>query len=106
MIDKELKKRWVEALRSGDYLQTDSVLRFSDDSGDTYCCLGVLCNLINPNAWVDEEGGWHWNQQQEVLPEHYHKDLGLAHTFQTYTHMNDDQGLSFTAIADFIEANE
>lgn len=37
----EIKKQWVAALRSGEYKQGKSALRF----GDEFCCLGVLCDL-------------------------------------------------------------
>lgn len=37
----EIKKRWIEALRSGKYNQGKGYL-CKDDS---YCCLGVLCEL-------------------------------------------------------------
>jgi hypothetical protein len=38
----EIKKLWVEALRSGDYKQGRSRLR---DENNRFCCLGVLCNI-------------------------------------------------------------
>lgn len=36
-----IKKRWLAALRSGQYKQTREVLT----NGKGFCCLGVLCNL-------------------------------------------------------------
>lgn len=39
---QDIQKKWVEALRSGDYSQGKGKLK--DASGD-YCCLGVLCEL-------------------------------------------------------------
>lgn len=41
-MNPEIKKRWVEALRSGKYKQTAGFLR--DDFG--FCCLGVLCDVV------------------------------------------------------------
>lgn len=38
-MSQEIKTKWVEALRSGDYMQ--GVGRLKDDKG-AYCCLGVL----------------------------------------------------------------
>jgi hypothetical protein len=40
-MNPEIKSRWIEALRSGEYEQTKSNL--SDGLG--YCCLGVLCEI-------------------------------------------------------------
>lgn len=37
----EIKEKWVAALRSGEYKQGKSMLRVDD----SYCCLGVLCEL-------------------------------------------------------------
>lgn len=41
-MNREIKQRWVEALRSGEFEQGTHRLRNRDN---TYCCLGVLCEL-------------------------------------------------------------
>lgn len=41
-MNREIKAKWVAALRSGEYKQGTNALR---DSADRFCCLGVLCNL-------------------------------------------------------------
>lgn len=40
-MDARIKKLWVEALRSGEFQQGQSTLRYNE----LYCCLGVLCEL-------------------------------------------------------------
>lgn len=40
-MNPEIKKKWVEALRSNQYKQGGGALR----RDNTYCCLGVLCDL-------------------------------------------------------------
>lgn len=40
-MNKEIKERWIAALRSGEYSQSSGYL--STDEG--YCCLGVLCEI-------------------------------------------------------------
>jgi hypothetical protein len=47
-MDKELKHNWTHALRSGEYKQGKRFLR---SSSDEYCCLGVICDLYDPEAW-------------------------------------------------------
>lgn len=42
-LPKGLKKRWVAALRSGKYKQGKGTLL----AGGKYCCLGVLCEIVN-----------------------------------------------------------
>jgi len=37
----EIKEKWLEALRSGDYEQGEGGLH----KGETFCCLGVLCDI-------------------------------------------------------------
>lgn len=53
-MDAELKAKWVTALRSGEYRQGRYNLR---TASDTYCCLGVLCDVINPDGWDSLDGG-------------------------------------------------
>lgn len=54
MMKKSLKKKWVAALTDGSYKQGERYLR----TNDTFCCLGVLCDLYaheNKNGeWVGE----------------------------------------------------
>lgn len=40
-MNKEIKERWIAALRSGEYSQSAGYL--GTDEG--YCCLGVLCEI-------------------------------------------------------------
>lgn len=47
-LNPEFKVRWLAALRSGEYKQGKDYLR----KNDSFCCLGVACNLIDPNNWV------------------------------------------------------
>ena len=41
MNSKEVRKLWVEALRSGEYKQG----KYNLHKKDEFCCLGVLCEL-------------------------------------------------------------
>ena len=50
----DIKKRWVKALRSGEYDQTKSVLR--DDMG--FCCLGVLCDVVKNDEKFKGDAVW------------------------------------------------
>ncbi|WP_420431472.1 hypothetical protein [Candidatus Poriferisocius sp.] len=51
----DLIERWVEALRSGDYQQG---IRFLRNTNDNYCCLGVLCDLVDPKGWGPPREEW------------------------------------------------
>lgn len=46
MLNKPLIKKWVDALRSGEFGQTTGRLGKVDETGEaSYCCLGVLCEI-------------------------------------------------------------
>lgn len=66
-MNADIKKKWIEALRSGQYEQGRSYLRTEHPSGAArHCCLGVLCELYmqaHPRAqWeagdTDGHEGW------------------------------------------------
>lgn len=50
----EDKARWLEALRSGEYKQTDGALRVDG----AYCCLGVLQTILDGTPEEDAKGGY------------------------------------------------
>ncbi len=49
-MNKEIKQKWVEALRSGEYKQGKGTLRTNNN---LFCCLGVLCDILSPDKWVN-----------------------------------------------------
>lgn len=97
----KLKDKWVTALRSGKYEQGSGRLR----NGDKFCCLGVLCDVIDPTGW-NLLNSWtsHDNHQDNhkvsinVVPDVIQNVL---------IKMNDSPSnkRSFNDIADWIESN-
>ncbi len=60
-MQKELKTKWIEALRSGEYHQATGLLRSEntvDGSPMGYCCLGVLCDVVDSDGWTPERDEW------------------------------------------------
>ena len=52
---KAVKKKWLEALRSGEYKQGKRTLRrIEPDGGYSYCCLGVLCDLAVKEGVIEQ----------------------------------------------------
>lgn len=45
-MNANVKKLWVEALRSGKYKQGQSRLKYTRDGKVKHCCLGVLCEVF------------------------------------------------------------
>lgn len=50
-MNTQIKKRWLEALRSGDYKKG----RGSLHSVGEFCCLGVLCDLLKDEVGLKWE---------------------------------------------------
>ena len=103
-MNKQLKAKWVQALRSGKYKQGQEHLRGIDN---TFCCLGVLCD-IQRRRWfrsgtyygVRTGGNLDIGGEQD---DRLLQSVGYYH-LSTLIEMNDT-GESFEAIADYIETN-
>lgn len=90
MLDHDIKKRWVAALRSGKYKQGTGQLCHINISGENfYCCLGVLNE-------IEGLGRRHTNG--------YIGDFLEQHVQETLSDKNDN-GEPFSVIADYIELN-
>ena len=56
--NKAMIRRWINALRSGEYRQgTGRLLGFKSESGECYCCLGVLTHIEGEGEWTFNEYG-------------------------------------------------
>lgn len=115
-MNKGIKKKWVKALRSGNYEQGKELLRTLDNK---YCCLGVLCDLYTQedvgksNNWKETANGFTINQESQVLPdpvrewsEIWHEDPILDTKTKgksVITYLNDEVNYSFKQLANLIE---
>lgn len=118
-----LQIKWLEALRSNKYKQTRSVLK----RGDSFCCLGVLCDVADHDKWQcisDTQDGetysiWEWEDEECVPPEELLKLVDIdcdepKFNLEKYeplkknelgilTEMNDRKDKIFAEIADWLE---
>ena len=109
----ELKQRWVRALRSRKYKQGRGALRKKTPDGFTYCCMGVLADLIAPDSWENPEpnGKCHsnWANDMEEFDLDRLREIGLDPMEQCdLIAMNDGEEskpVGFRRIADWIEKN-
>lgn len=100
-MNRELTEKWIGALRSGKYQQGKGYLRANNG---TYCCLGVLCDIYNPDIWSPSEYGWIFDCHRTELPASLAKLIGISSKFETsLMNMNDERNKSFIQIADYIE---
>lgn len=111
-MNSEIKAKWVAALRSGEYRQGEKVLRYEDQ----FCCLGVLCELHRQDTgdgWDPlSTGDFIYGGKSYLPPDNVIEWAGLDSDapsvvgddgyFRGLPDLNDD-GLSFTQIADLIE---
>lgn len=111
MMNPEIKKQWVAALRSGEYKQGTGQLRSKNNE---FCCLGVLCDLhhqANPDL---PEGGWvdgSYLSQSYIPPDNVfawasinvYEKVSIGSKYESLPDHND-RGRTFSEIADAIEA--
>lgn len=116
-MNKDIKKEWVDVLRSGEYEQGTAYLK----RDGKYCCLGVLCEI-----YKSKTGNGKWeettslsNYKIERFVDGDNRDVsGISGTVQEWSGLNDtlgelpngenlarlnDDGMSFKEIADVIE---
>jgi len=123
-MNEAIKTKWVAALLSNEYEQTEGVLR----NGNGYCCLGVLCDLYSKETgveWLDMGyGRFSMHSADNVLPYEVEQWAGLTHEHGGYvavskrydegedttvfhspslTELNDSWAYNFHQIADVIE---
>ena len=111
-------KKWVSALRSGEYKQGKEVLR---NISDQYCCLGVACDLYSKEHELEIFAGrqfyYYGKEHFAYLPLVVRDWLGLTTEYGAYDeyigHEDDvgnsltalnDKGVPFKRIADIIES--
>lgn len=111
LLPKDVKKKWVEALRSGDYRQTVGTMY--NPSVDGYCCLGVLEHCITGEVEKYEGFVGSASYQEAPTPKFWDKVNAQSYylSVDKLMEMNDGEGeyngnvKSFDEIADWIEAN-
>jgi len=107
----EQKSNWVNALRSGEYLQSRNVLR--DANG--FCCLGVYCDISNLGRWSGM-GGYFVYEHADTrasgsVPQTMSEDAlrrvpdlkDRSNNAVAWDNLNDDDHLTFSQIADLVE---
>lgn len=123
-----LTRKWVEALRSGNYPQTNGCLK--NDEG--FCCLGVAADVMAPSAWLktqNEDGEYRFRNSNTnaLLPDEDWLRLApknvkyknpdydpncdwdteffdLEPSQDDMAELNDSSKLNFNQIADIIES--
>lgn len=115
-MNPEWKAKWVAALRSGEYQQSQRALKTENG----YCCLGVLCDVVRKEQ---DEGEWKENEGKQFfviadVSDYSLPPMPVMHLVDLQTDdpritlngetndislWNDDYGITFTELADAIE---
>ncbi len=101
-MNQEVKKKWVDALRSGKYDQCKGSLK--GEKG--YCCLGVLTDLYLKEKNLDWIEYQNWGTLPSLVThwaglDYNNPSIGISYA----TELNDDFNKTFDEIADLIEKN-
>lgn len=103
-MDKKIKAKWLEALFSGEFKQTRGRLKNERSGG--MCCLGVLCNVVNPEGWDGTTFRYKNVVESFLLPE------GIQHEARIYedvpyflSNKNDVTHWNFLQIGNWIKEN-
>jgi len=112
-MNPQIKQKWVSALRSGEYQQTQR--RLHDENG--FCCLGVLCDLYIKENQLEWEPSSYYNNaymfqdMATVLPLSVMEWVGVEEVNPyvnggpfTLAELNDN-GTTFNVIANLIETH-
>jgi len=107
MEQKNMLKKWVQALRSGEYKQGKGALRVND----RFCCLGVACDIFGATWWHDgdslddryEARIGRSRSNKTLMPDNLVKKLGLTDSVRGILIEMNDGGSRFKTIATFIE---
>lgn len=96
MITKKLKRKWVAALRGGNYIQARATLRIREHSGRLgHCVLGVLLDVAGLTFDPGDYTNVHELLGEDLGEQLYRLNDGTQGIHQT--------GMSFPQLADWIE---
>ena len=110
MTRDEMRQKWLDALRSGEYKQSISQLH----SEDGFCCLGVACVVLKDELGLKVETSYEndfsYDGARVTAPDKLVDALGLYSEFGdlpdktgSLASLNDGEVYTFEQIADEIE---
>jgi len=109
-MNQDIKQRWVDALRFGEYKQGKGCLH--DSSDNSFCCLGVLTDLYikeHDKDWrkPEDHTRLEFEGQRDVLPPSVTTWAGLDRSCSLLSGCDlatrNDNGMSFYELAQLIE---
>ena len=89
-MNPKVKSKWVEALKSGEYLQGKGALRTMENGEFRHCCLGVLCDLYSKEfgePWRQDGATSYFLGSRDYLPTKVRHWAGLILTYGGHVRM-------------------
>lgn len=106
MLNKYVKKKWIDALRSGKYTKTTHEMRVQRNGKSCFCALGVLCDVIDSKRWEVHSGYYRWGNSWAIIPGRTRNAIHITEKeCLSILNLNDSKRKSFNEIADWIEEN-
>lgn len=122
-MNREVKAMWLDALRSGEYLQGTGALRRKVSGKEYFCCLGVLMDLAEKQGLCEysqhdsgyiverEDGSGKWFENSVLAAKVAHwaglrimdPSVLTEDGFQNGLAELNDNGMTFEKIANCIE---
>lgn len=103
MMNRKIKQKWLNALRSGNFQQGTGKLR---DSNGNYCCLGVLCEITGNGQNRDMSKSFPADKDPDGTDINSVKPfMGLSVKMQEKLAEMNDYGDTFEEIASYISRN-
>lgn len=117
----DIKQKWIEALRSGEYVQGTGCLHNADNG--SFCCLGVLCDLADQEGIITSFGSeedhdglngnvYTYDSEKFVLPKSVRDWAGIAQdnplmstgmNLMDIAELNDHYRYNFERLAELID---
>jgi len=105
-MDQTIKLKWIDALRSGKYAQAIGDLHVNYNGANSYCCLGVLCDVLGADWNSQSLNGKRIPRESEnYLTNEILDEVGLDDKTQKVLGKMNDGAAGFNDIADYIEKN-
>jgi hypothetical protein len=107
MIDPEFKEKWLAKLQDGSYDKGMNQLRNADD---TYCCLGVACDILDPDGWNkgrEDTATYYWMHGRDItfMPTSLSKSIGLELAEQADLVELNDLNETWGLVIEYIREN-
>ena len=102
-MNKDVVRKWIKALRSGEYTQTKYCHRNADNH---YCVMGVICDLhskVFNGKWLPTGPDYSYGETiPQVILDWLGKDVRYLQ-LDLLVYYNDSERQTFDELADYLE---